>query len=168
MFDVTVSLVSRGAQALPATTAHGTAVLAAGDTQVLASATVGNSADVRSVTTLLGEESRPLITAFACPGYASSVVRMSRLLTTFHMRCCVTAKGGEHAQHVDSQWADVSSSAARGALPFHPGFHASLRHPCSAEGALQAPLQRVHTPRLLLGQSECNSRDICAVCFHWR
>ena len=74
MFDVTVSLVSRGAQALPATTAHGTAVLAAGDTQVLASATVGNSADVRSVTTLLGEESRPLITAFACPGYASSVV----------------------------------------------------------------------------------------------
>ncbi|KAK9825881.1 hypothetical protein WJX81_000620 [Elliptochloris bilobata] len=61
-------------EALPATTAHGTAVLAAGDTQVLASATVGTMNDVRSIHTLMGEGSTRLISAFACPGFATSVV----------------------------------------------------------------------------------------------
>ena len=90
-----------GAQALPASTAHGTAVLAAGDTQVLASATVGNSADVRSVTTLLGEESRLLISAFACPGFASSVVRSPN--SSSHIPCLtvlrLTAQPGRSARH---------------------------------------------------------------------
>jgi len=63
------------AQALPAAAAHGTAVLAAGDTQVLAAATVGAITDVRNVSTLLGNEAHRLITAFAVPGFATSAVR---------------------------------------------------------------------------------------------
>ncbi len=70
-------LTARGvaAQALPAAAAHGTAVLAAGDTQVLAAATVGAITDVRNVSTLLGNEAHRLITAFAVPGFATSAVR---------------------------------------------------------------------------------------------
>lgn len=66
-------------QELPASTAHGSAVLAAGDTQVLAAVTVGTLTDARVTYTLLGTETSRLITIFACPSFASGAVRSRAL-----------------------------------------------------------------------------------------